>query len=110
MTTTILGQSCATPIIVPSNVTTTPYILSTNLNTFHTNTNYVPINSQGLSCVPPGVPPTWNLFSGDHAFLSFTPATSGLVNFSQQIQTSGLHDQAYNISPSREGFHRRGLA
>jgi large repetitive protein len=89
MTTTILGQSCATPIIVPSNVTTTPYILSTNLNTFHTNTNYVPINSQGLSCVPPGVPPTWNLFSGDHAFLSFTPATSGLVNFTQQIQTSG---------------------
>jgi gliding motility-associated-like protein len=88
-TTTILGQSCATPIIVPSNVTTTPYILSTNLNTFHTNTNYVPINSQGLSCVPPGVPPTWNLFSGDHAFLSFTPATSGLVNFTQQIQTSG---------------------
>jgi gliding motility-associated-like protein len=88
-TTTILGQSCATPIIVPSNVSTTPYILSSNLNTFHTNTNYVPINSQGLSCVPPGVPPTWNLFSGDHAFLSFTPSTSGLVNFSQQIQTSG---------------------
>lgn len=88
-TTTILGQSCATPIIVPSDVSTTPYILSTNLNTFHTNTNYVPINSQGLSCVPPGVPPTWNLFSGDHAFLSFTPATSGLVNFTQQIQTSG---------------------
>jgi gliding motility-associated-like protein len=89
MTTTILGQSCATPIIVPSNVTTTPYILSTNLINFHTNTNYVPISSQGLSCVPPGIPPTWNLFSGDHAFLSFTPATSGLVNFSQQIQTSG---------------------
>ena len=88
-TTTILGQSCATPIIVPSDVSTTPYILSTNLNTFHTNTNYVPINSQGLSCVPPGVPPTWNLFSGDHAFLSFTPTTSGLVNFTQQIQTSG---------------------
>jgi gliding motility-associated-like protein len=89
MTTTILGQSCATPIIVPSNVTTTPYVLSTNLINFHTNTNYVPISSQGLSCVPPGIPPTWNLFSGDHAFLSFTPATSGLVNFSQQIQTSG---------------------
>jgi gliding motility-associated-like protein len=89
MTTTILGQSCATPIIVPSDVTTTPYILSTNLINFHTNTNYVPISSQGLSCVPPGIPPTWNLFSGDHAFLSFTPATSGLVNFSQQIQTSG---------------------
>lgn len=89
MTTTILGQSCATPIIVPSNVTTTPYILSTNLINFHTNTNYVPISSQGLSCVPPGIPPTWNLFSGDHAFLSFTPSTSGLVNFSQQIQTSG---------------------
>lgn len=88
-TTTILGQSCATPIIVPSNVTTTPYILSTNLINFHTNTNYVPISSQGLSCVPPGVPSTWNLFSGDHAFLSFTPATSGLVNFTQQIQTSG---------------------
>jgi gliding motility-associated-like protein len=87
--TALLGLNCATPIIVPSNVTTTPYILSTNLNTFHTNTNYVPINSQGLSCVPPGVPPTWNLFSGDHAFLSFTPATSGLVNFTQQIQTSG---------------------
>jgi gliding motility-associated-like protein len=88
-TTSILGQSCATPIIVPSNVSTTPYILSTNLINFHTNTNYVPISSQGLSCVPPGVPPTWNLFSGDHAFLSFTPTTSGLVNFTQQIQTSG---------------------
>ena len=87
--TVILGLSCATPIIVPPNVSSTPFVLSTNLNTFHTNTNYVPLNSQGLSCVPAGVPPTWNLFSGDHAFLSYTPSASGLVNFSQQIQTSG---------------------
>jgi len=88
-TTSVLGFTCDTPIVIPPNISASPYILNANLNDFNNTVNYTSYNSQGLSCQPANTPSTWNWFSGDHAFLSYTPTTSGLVNFSQQIHTSG---------------------
>jgi gliding motility-associated-like protein len=97
-TTSILGLACNSPIIIPPDVSTTPYVLSSNLNVFNNNDTYIPLNSQGLSCAPPNTPSTWNWFNNQHIFLSYTPSTSGLVNFSQQIQTSGSGCFANTIS------------
>ncbi|MES2811277.1 MAG: choice-of-anchor J domain-containing protein [Bacteroidota bacterium] len=81
ITTTRLGLTCATPVVIPTtNIATTPYVLSTNLSTFHDNPNYTTLNSQGLSCQPTGSTSNW--LNGDHAFLSYTPTTTGLVNVS----------------------------
>ena len=75
-----LGLSCATPVIVPTNISTTPYVLSTNLNTFYDNQTYTPLTSIGLGCQPVGSTTNW--LNGEHAFLSYTPTVSGLVNVS----------------------------
>ncbi|ESU22681.1 hypothetical protein FEDK69T_19390 [Flavobacterium enshiense DK69] len=74
-----LGLDCSSPIVIPPTSTSPgPYVLSSNLSSFHPAANYTPMNSQGLSCQPVGQ--TQNLLLGDHAFLSYTPTTSGLVN------------------------------
>jgi gliding motility-associated-like protein len=86
--TSVLGLSCNTPLIIPPNVFTTPYVLSTNLNTFNDNATYINYTTQGSSCLPPATPSTWNYLAGDHAFLSFTPTQSGLVNFTQAVSTT----------------------
>lgn len=83
-----LGFACNTPLVIPSNVFTTPYVLSTNLNTFNDNTTYINYTTQGSSCLPPATPSTWNYLAGDHAFLSFTPIQSGLVNFTQAVSST----------------------
>ena len=88
ITTVALGFACTTPLVIPPDLSAAPYVLSTNLNTFHDNINYVPYTSQGLSCVPPSTPSTWNWFSGDHAFLSYTPSTTGLINISQTVSNT----------------------
>lgn len=86
ITTTRLGLSCATPVVIPPNISTTPYVLSTNLNVFNDFQNYTALNSQNLSCQPSGSTQNW--LSGDHAFLSYTPATSGLVNVNMTVNTN----------------------
>lgn len=97
VTTARLGLSCATPIVIPTTVTTTPYVLSTNLNLFHDPQNYTPMNSQGLSCQPVGQTMNWLL--GDHAILSYTPTVSGLVNISQVANVNSATG-CYNASSS----------
>jgi gliding motility-associated-like protein len=86
--TSVLGLSCNTPLIIPPNVFTTPYVLNTNLNTFTDNSTYIPYTTQGSSCLPAATPSTWNYLAGDHAFLSFTPTTSGLVNLTQTVSST----------------------
>lgn len=86
--TSVLGLSCNTPLIIPPNVFTTPYVLSTNLNTFNDNSTYITYTTQGSICLPAATPSTWNYLAGDHAFLSFTPTTSGLVNLTQAVSTT----------------------
>ncbi|MGX7668702.1 choice-of-anchor J domain-containing protein [Flavobacterium pedocola] len=94
VTTSRLGLDCSTPLVIsPTQVTTTGYTLSTNLSTFHPSPNYTPMNSQGLSCQPVGQ--TQNLLLGDHAFLSYTPTTSGLVNVSLATNVNSA-SQCYN--------------
>ncbi len=78
--TSVLGLTCATPVIIPTNISTSPYVLSTNLNMFYDNQTYTPLTSIGLSCQPIGTDQNW--LNGEHAFLSYTPTTSGLVNLS----------------------------
>jgi gliding motility-associated-like protein len=86
--TSVLGLACNTPLVIPSDVFTTPYILNTNLNTFNDNATYINYTTQGSSCLPAATPSTWNYLAGDHAFLSFTPTQSGLVNFTQAVSTT----------------------
>lgn len=93
VTTSRLGLSCATPIIIPNTVTTTPYVLSTNLNTFYNNQNYTPLDSRPLSCQPTGA--TFNYMMGDHAFLSYTPTQNGLINISQVVEVNSANN-CYN--------------
>ncbi|ESU28801.1 hypothetical protein FLJC2902T_13980 [Flavobacterium limnosediminis JC2902] len=86
VTTARLGMQCATPVVIPTNISTTPYVLSTNLDTFHDTQTYTPLNSQGLSCQPTSSNMNW--LSGDHAFLSYTPTTSGLVNVGLSVNVN----------------------
>lgn len=86
ITTSRLGLGCATPIVIPTTVSTTPYVLSTNLNTFYDEHNYTPLESENLSCQPFGSTQNW--LSGDHAFLSYTPLTSGLVNVNMLVNSN----------------------
>ena len=95
-TTTTVGLSCPTAIVVPPNVTTTPYVLSSNLNQFYDSNTYVPMDSQGMSCQPIGQ--TGNQLLGNHVYLSYTPTTSGLINISQAVNvvSGGGGNNCYN--------------
>lgn len=98
ITTTRLGLTCATPTVIPTNISVTPYVLSTNLNTFYDNQTYTPLNSEGMSCQPVGS--TMNWLSGEHAFLSYTPAATGLVNVNLAVNnnpSSGCYNMLSSV-------------
>lgn len=90
VTTSRLGLTCATPVLIPSDVSTAPYVLSSNLSLFHDTQTYTPLNSEGLSCQPQSS--TMNWLNGDHAFLAYTPTTSGLVNVSMVVNATGTNN------------------
>ena len=48
-TTTTVGLSCNTSINIPPDVTTTPFVLSDNLDQYYDANTYVEMNSQGFS-------------------------------------------------------------
>lgn len=93
-TTSLVGLTCATPIVIPPDVTTTPYTLSTNLDQFYDGTTYVDMDSQTLSCQPIGQ--NQNLLLGNHVYLSYTPTTSGLIDITQAVNTTGGAGNCYN--------------
>lgn len=99
-TTTTVGLTCPTAIVIPSDVTTTPYTLSTNLDQFYDGATYVEMNSQAMSCQPAGQ--TGNLLSGNHIYLSYTPTTSGLIDITQVANTAsgGGGNNCYNTLSS----------
>ncbi len=99
-TTTTVGLSCPTAIQIPSDVTTAPYVLSSNLNQFYDSNTYVELNSQGLSCQPSGQ--TGNQLLGNHVYLSYSPTTSGLINITQAVNvvSGGGGNNCYNSSSS----------
>ncbi len=102
ITTATVGLTCPTAIQVPADVNTTPYVYSNNLDQFYDASTYVTYNSQDLACQPPATPSTWNLLLGNHAYFSFTPATTGLVNISQtaNVISGGGGANCYNASSS----------
>jgi len=100
-TTAAIGLTCSTAIQVPSDVTVNPYVYTNNLSQFYDGSTYVDYNSQTLSCQPANTPSTWNLLSGNHAYFSFTPSTTGLVNISQAVNVaSGGGNNCYNAYSS----------
>ncbi len=94
-----LGLECTTPIEIPTTIVSTPYVLSTNLNTFYNNQSYTPLDSRTLSCQPAGA--TFNYLGGDHAFLTYTPATTGLINITQAVTV----DSAVNCFNASSGVY-----
>ncbi len=93
-TTSMIGLTCSNPIVILPDVTTTPYVLSSNLDQFYDGTTYVEMDSQLLSCQPIGQ--TQNLLLGNHVYLSYTPTTSGLINITQSVNTTGGAGNCYN--------------
>uniref|UniRef100_UPI0037BFA4DB choice-of-anchor J domain-containing protein n=1 Tax=Flavobacterium sp. TaxID=239 RepID=UPI0037BFA4DB len=82
-TTNQAGLNCTSPIIIPSNVTTTPYILNSNLNQFYT-TVHPDLTTVGSNCFPPD-PFAYNQLLGNRIFFNYTPTTSGLIDITQAV-------------------------
>jgi len=82
-TTQLLGLTCGTPLVIPPDITTKPYVLNANLADFYNTTTYVAMNAKLLSCK--ATDPGQNWLNSDHAFLSYTPAQTGLVNVGLSI-------------------------
>ena len=99
VTTALLGLNCGTPIVIPSNVSTTPYVLSSNLANYYTNTDYTPYTTVGSNCFPPG---TNNQLLGNHLFFEYTPTTTGLIEITQAVSviSGGGPNACYNASSS----------
>lgn len=93
-TTSMIGLTCSIPIVIPPDVTTTPFVLSSNLDQFYDGTTYFEMDSQLLSCQPIGQ--SQNLLLGNHVYLSYTPTTSGLINITQSVNTTGGAGNCYN--------------
>jgi gliding motility-associated-like protein len=81
-TTSQVGQTCATPIVIPPNVTSTPYVLNSNLMNYYTETEYTPYTTIGSNCFPGD---TQNQLSGNHLFFNYTPTTTGLIDITQTV-------------------------
>ena len=80
-TTNQAGLSCASPIIIP-DVTSTPYILSSNLADYYSATDYTQYTTVGSNCFPSG---TYNYLLGNHLFFNYTPTTTGLIDIRQEV-------------------------
>lgn len=93
-TTTLIGLSCGTPIVVPTTVPTTPFVYSGNYQDFYDTANYTPYTSIGNSCLGT----TQNYLLGDHIFFSYTPTADGLINITQAVNTGAA--PCYNDSSS----------
>ncbi len=97
--TSILGLNCASPVVIPTSITTTPYVLSSNLANYFSMTDYTTYTTVGSSCFPPG---TSNQLSGNHIFFNYTPTVTGLINISQAVNvvSGGGGNDCYNASSS----------
>ena len=94
-TTSLVGISCQTPIVVPTTVPTTPFVYSGNYQDFYVTANYTPYTSVGNSCLS-GT--TQNYLSGDHIYFSYTPTVDGLINITQAVNTGAA--PCYNDNSS----------
>jgi gliding motility-associated-like protein len=99
-TTIIVGLSCDTPIVIPSNVSTTPYILNSNLNQFYSSV-YPSLTTVGSNCFPPD-PFAYNQLLGNRIYFNYTPTTSGLIDITQAVAvvSGGGPNACYNALSS----------
>ena len=99
ITTATLGLGCATPIVIPPNVSTTPYILNSNLANYYSATNYTPYTTIGSNCFPSS---TQNQLLGNHLFFNYTPTTTGLIDITQTVTviSGGGPNACYNALTS----------
>jgi gliding motility-associated-like protein len=97
--TSLLGLNCGTPIVIPSDVSTTPYVLSSNLANYYSMTDYTPYTTVGSNCFPSG---TNNQLLGNHLFFTYTPTTTGLIEITQAVSvvSGGGPNACYNASSS----------
>ncbi len=97
--TSLLGLNCGTPIVIPSDVSTAPYVLSSNLANYYSLTDYTPYTTVGSNCFPTG---TNNQLLGNHLFFNYTPTTSGLIEITQAVSvvSGGGPNACYNGSSS----------
>ena len=97
--TSVLGLNCGTPIEIPSDVSTTPYVLSSNLANYYSSTDYTPYTTVGSNCFPTG---TNNQLLGNHLFFKYTPTTTGLIEITQAVSviSGGGPNACYNASTS----------
>lgn len=80
-TTSMVGLTCAIPILIPDTVPTAPFVFSGNYQDYYDTTSYVPYSSAGSSCISGAQ----NYLSGDHIFFSYTPTADGLINITQAV-------------------------
>ncbi|SEQ02985.1 choice-of-anchor J domain-containing protein [Flavobacterium urocaniciphilum] len=102
--TSILGLNCGSPVVIPSNVSTTPYVLNSNLANYFSATDYTAYTTIGSNCFPNS---TSNQLSGNHLFFSYTPTTTGLINIKQTVTnvSGGGTNACYNASSSITVFN-----
>ncbi len=98
-TTVQVGLMCANPIVIPPNVTSTPYVLSSNLANYFSLTEYTPYTTVGSNCFPAGA---GNQLSGNHVFFNYTPTTTGLIDITQTVNvvSGGGGNNCWNSSSS----------
>jgi hypothetical protein len=99
-TTNQAGLNCTAPIVIPSNIITTPYILNSNLNQFYTS-DYPALTTVGSNCFPPD-PYAYNQLLGNRIFFNYTPTTSGLIDITQAVSvvSGGGPNACYNALSS----------
>lgn len=97
--TSVLGLNCGTPVIIPSDVSTAPYVLNSNLANYYSTTDYTNYTTIGSNCFPNS---TSNQLSGNHLFFNYTPTTNGLINIKQTVtnMSGGGPNDCYNASSS----------
>ncbi|TAE62330.1 MAG: fibronectin type III domain-containing protein, partial [Flavobacteriia bacterium] len=97
--TALLGLNCGTPIVIPSDVSTTPYVLNSNLANYFSLTDYTSYTTVGSNCYPSG---TNNQLLGNHLFFKYTPTTTGLIEITQAVSviSGGGPNACYNASSS----------
>jgi gliding motility-associated-like protein len=99
-TTLQVGLSCGVPIVIPSDVSTTPYILNSNLNQFYSS-DHPELTTVGSNCFPPEQF-AYNQLLGNRIFFNYTPTTSGLIDIRQAVSviSGGGPDACYNALSS----------
>ncbi|MGG7036987.1 MAG: choice-of-anchor J domain-containing protein, partial [Flavobacterium sp.] len=94
-TTTIIGETCVNPIVIP-DVTNTPYVLSGNMTKYH-NPDGPVYDTAGTNCAGTGYAPGNNyLENWEKIFFKYTAPSTGLITMTMAIPTGDPANNCYN--------------